>query len=243
MIVRICNTKAMYIMPNKMTDLTLVYYSGHSLPEPCEINVRNELIKIVSDKYPIISVTQKPLRLGTNICVGDIGRSHYNCYKQIFIGTKQVKTKYVALVEDDTLYNLEHFAFRPPSDDVFFFNSNMRFLEDKKFWHKGQTGMLACIVNAKLLTKVLAQRFEKFPEEPLPRRSQRHYWQEPGRDERLGFVKQNVAYFSTRVALVTLNYYNALDGKKKSSNHKPVIEKEIEFWGKADALKKRLWGE
>ncbi len=226
-----------------MTDLTLLYYSAHSLPEYCEDNIRQELIKTVAGKYPIISVTQKPIRLGTNICVGDIGKSHYNCYKQIFTGTKYIKTKYVALVEDDTLYNLEHFSFRPTSDDIFFFNSNMMFLEDKKFWHKGQTGMFACIVNTQLLRKVLSERFEKFPTEPLPRRSQRHYWQEPGRDDRLGFVKQNVQYFSTRVALVTLNYYNALDGKKKSSTHQPMVETEVEFWGKADVLKKKLWGE
>ena len=225
-----------------MTDITLLYYSAHTLPEYCEINVRNELLKIVSGKYPIISVTQKPVNLGTNICVGNIGRSHYNCYKQIFTGTRHIKTKYTAMIEDDTLYNTEHFSFRPTADHVFFFNSNMRFLEDKKFWHKGQTGMFACIVNTELLRKVLAERFEKYLTEPLPRRSQRHYWQEPGRDDRLGLKKQNVQYFSTRIPLVTLNYYNALDGKKKSSTHEPAVETEIEFWGKADALKKGLWG-
>lgn len=226
-----------------MANLTLLYYSAHSLPQYCETNVRNELLKIVSDQYPIISVTQKPIALGTNICVGDIGKSHYNCYKQIYIGVKEVKTKYVALIEDNTLYNPEHFSFRPISDNIFFFNNNMRFLEDAKFWHKGQTGMFSCIVNTKLLRKVLSERFEKYPIEPQPRRSQRHYWQEPGRDDRLGFAKQNVQYFSTRIPLLTLNYYNALDGKKKSSTHEPAVETEIEFWGKAEVLKKRLWGE
>ena len=110
-------------------DLTLLYYSAHTLPDKLEDSFRSELRSVVKRKYPIISVTQKPVRLGKNICVGDIGRSHYNCYKQIYIGVQNVKTKYVAMVEDDTLYSLEHFSHRPTSDNVFSFNHNMWFLE------------------------------------------------------------------------------------------------------------------
>ena len=97
-------------------EITLLYYSAHSLPEKVEANFRNELTG-----YPIISVTQKPINLGQNICVGEIGKSHYNCYKQILIGLREVKTEWVACVEDDTLYNLEHFSHRP---DKISYNKN-----------------------------------------------------------------------------------------------------------------------
>lgn len=226
-----------------MNDLTLLYYSAHTLPELCEINIRNELLKIVKNNFPIISVTQKPIDFGENICVGNIGVSHYNCYKQIYIGAQQVKTKYVAMIEDDTLYNLEHFSHRPTSNDVFSYNKSMWFLEDKKFWHKYQTGMFACITTTDLLCLTLKERFEKFPIEPKPVRSQRHYWQEPGRDGRLGFKDRKVEYFFTKIPLITLNYYDGLDGKKKSNCNPPVVVETIDFWGSALKLKKKLWQE
>ena len=225
-----------------MNDLTLLYYSAHALPPEVEENVRQALVTTVKNKYPIVSVTQKPISFGTNICVGDIGRSHYNCYKQILIGAKEIKTKYVAMIEDDTLYNLEHFAFRPKKGETFYFNKNMRFLEDDRFWHKGLTGMFACICETDLLIKTLAPRFEKYKEEPMPRKTQRHFWQEPGRDDKLGFPNQKVAYFETKIPLVVLNYFNGMDGKQKSSTNEPFVETENEFWGKARDLKIKIWG-
>ena len=35
---------------------------------------------------PIISVSQKPMDLGNNICVGDVERSSQNGYMQLLIG-------------------------------------------------------------------------------------------------------------------------------------------------------------
>ena len=224
-----------------INDLTLLYYSAHTLPEDCERALRGELLETVKDLYPIISVTQKPINFGQNICVGEIGQSHYNCYKQIYTGVQQVKTKYVAMIEDDTLYNPEHFSYRPTEDDVFSFNTSMWFLEDHIFWHKYQTGMFACISTAEILRSTMEERFLKYPVEPLPVRSQRHSWQEPGRDERLGFQNRKAEYFSTDIPLITLNYYNGLDGKKKSQSNPPVVADKLDYWGTPDSLRKKIW--
>lgn len=97
-----------------MNDLTLIYYTSNTNPEYFAGNVRNHLLQVTEGKIPIISVSQKPIDLGKNICAGEIGRSLYNLYRQVYTGALEAKTKYVALCEDDTLYNMEHFRHRPP---------------------------------------------------------------------------------------------------------------------------------
>lgn len=233
---------------DKMTDLSLLYYSCHSLPEQRERYFRDELAKLAGNTYPIISVTQKPIEFGENICIGEIGQSHYNYFKQILTGAKAVKTKYIACCEDDTLYSLEHFSHRPSSDKIFAYNESAWFLEGSGssgafFWHKYQRGEgYALIAPTALLIAVISERFEKYPTEP-PRHSQKHYWQEPGRDDRLGLKKQPVEYFKTEIPLITLNYFAGLNGKKKSTSNPPVVKTELEHWGKAEDLFQKMSGE
>jgi len=226
-----------------MNDLTLLYYTAHKLPDDCAERVRAHLLESGAG-LPIISVSQKPLNFGENICVGEIGQSFYNCYKQIYVGVQKVKTPFVACCEDDTLYNPEHFAFRP-AEDAFYYNKSMWYLEGVRkgvrrggiFWHKWQTGMFGCITRADLLLKVLKKRFDFTPEEPMPRR---HYatagWQEPGR-----FDGERTEFFKTKIPLITFNYFNALGGKARSVVHKPAEETYLDYWGDATKLKDNFW--
>jgi len=111
-----------------MVDTTIVYYTDNFIDEKlfrfCQKNILE-----AADGKPIISVSQKPIDFGENICVGDIGRSHLSLYKQILAGVEKVKTKYVALAEHDCLYTKEHFNWLPPldykvRDERFFYNVN-----------------------------------------------------------------------------------------------------------------------
>lgn len=221
-----------------MNNLTLLYYSAHTQNPKIEASIRAEL----PTTYPIVSVTQKPTDLGMNICVGEIGQSHYNAYKQMHIGAHAVKTKYVAMVEDDTLYNQEHFSFRPPTNH-FYYNKSMWFLENSKrrkphsfYWHKWQTGMFACIAPTRLMLEMLTGRFEKYPQETHRRGWQKHYWHEPYKNDRLGLPNYEAKYFETDIPLVTMSYYEGLDGKKKSSAHPPAEADTIPYWGSAEKL-------
>src|SRR3990167_3601524 len=92
-------------------DLTVVYYTSNRIREPFGQRVRDQLLLAVSGA-PIVSVSQKPLDFGDNICVGDIGHTYFNIYRQMLTGAKAARTKYVALAEDDTLYSPEHFRDR-----------------------------------------------------------------------------------------------------------------------------------
>ena len=111
-----------------MNDITLIYYTDHTLESEFEKRCQEELIKAAQGKR-IISISQKPMTFGDNICLGEIGRSHLSLFKQALAGVKEAKTKYVAMVEHDCMYTPEHFEWIPPDDKVFWYNINHWFVQ------------------------------------------------------------------------------------------------------------------
>ena len=150
-------------------DLTLLYTSSSVMDENVSKKIREELTKF---GYPIVSVTQKPIDFGKNICVGDIGVNKYSEYKQILTGLKEIKTKYVACVDDDTLYSPEHFLNRP-EDNTFIYEMNYWFAQEELdyFWRVPQIekrgGMWGCIANTQTILNNLSKRFELYPVNPF----------------------------------------------------------------------------
>src|SRR3972149_7707670 len=152
-----------------MKDLTVVYYTSNWLdthnPYFLE-NTKKQLLKAIGD-LPLISVSQKPIAFGTNICVGEIGRSHLNLYRQILIGTKAAKTKYVAMAEDDILYSHEHFHYHVPEKDVFAYNmakwSLFTWTRPPFFSFRTKRKVVnSLIAKRDMLVEALEERFNKF---------------------------------------------------------------------------------
>lgn len=229
-----------------MNDLTLLYYTDNLIADACARNVRKHLLQVSGGKIPIISVSQKPIEFGTNICVGEIGKSHYNCYKQILTGAMEAKTKYVACCEDDTLYNAEYFSHRPSGDDVFTYNLNWWYAQELCFWHKMKemkdTGMCQCICPTAELIKILQPRFAMHPD-PIPptdRHAQKR-WQEPGRcDLFFGIPNAKVEYFSSEKPTVVFNYRGSLGGKRRSWRPTTSVD-SLPDWGSAKDLWQKTW--
>ena len=107
-----------------MTDTTIVYYTDNQLDEFLFRKCQEFLIEAADGKR-IISVSQKPIDFGDNICLGDIGRSHISLFSQMLAGAEAADTEYVALAEHDCIYSKEHFNWIPPSDDIFYYNVNL----------------------------------------------------------------------------------------------------------------------
>lgn len=99
-----------------------------------------DYLKWSADGLPIISISQKPVDLGTNICVGDIGRSVENFWMQILIGAEAATTEYVAIVEQDNFYPKGYFDFMPSRRDTFYYNFNYVILHYSGELH-GQFGV------------------------------------------------------------------------------------------------------
>lgn len=94
--------------------VTIIYYTSNRLDEvkPNFLNsTKKYLLEAIGD-LPMVIVSQKPTLFGNNsvnVCIGDIGRSHLNIYRQMLIGAKEAKTEYIAMAEDDIYYSYEHF--------------------------------------------------------------------------------------------------------------------------------------
>jgi len=217
-------------------DAVILYYTSNKIPDFFATNVRLELLKVTD--LPIISISQKPMGFGyENICVGEIGASTYNVYKQILAGAYKVGAKYVFCCEDDTLYTPEHFTITPP-DDTFYYNRNRWIMEGwGAFRYRNRTTMCGCIAATELMIKTLEARFKKYPEDPkngIP-------WGEPGRVEHhYGLPKPPLFYFKTKIPIVTFNHNYGLCRRRRSPED--IIQSDLEPWGNAVELWRRIHG-
>lgn len=106
-----------------MAEKTIIYLTDNSLDEALAAKVREILVREARG-IPIVSVSQKPVDLGLNVCVGEIGRNWVSLYSQLIAGIDACDTPYVGVAEHDCLYSHEHLAWIPPRGDVFYYNSN-----------------------------------------------------------------------------------------------------------------------
>ncbi len=100
-----------------LLDRTIIYYTANTEDPVFEARIIEDLKKKVGD-IPIVSVSHKPIDLGTNICVGEKPFCYTSEWKQVLIALKAAKTKYCIAAESDCLYPPEYFAFNPPHERV-----------------------------------------------------------------------------------------------------------------------------
>jgi hypothetical protein len=243
-------------------NITIVYYTSNFLETANPYFLRNTSEQLVkaADGLPIIIVSQKPIFFlaqisdikedSTNIVVGEkegiVGRSHLNIYRQILIGAKAAKTKYVALAEDDILYSFEHFHDSVPEDNRFLYDMNKVSLFS---WSKppifsfrhNRKVINQLIAPRELLIEALEERFKRVeellktePEEQIIKR-----WGDLTRyEERLGVtVRKADTFMSTCPSIVfshefAFGYLN--QGQRKALGDLRIVE--LAKWGRADQI-------
>jgi len=148
-----------------MADLTILYYSSNREHPKFEERIKEKLLENCGD-LPIISITHKPIDLGKNICVGDVGVSGFNMFRQVQIGLKEVKTKFVLSAEADCVYPPDYFTFIPPRDDVCYRNTNLYVMGDhRNYWYRKKEGAThSQIVGRDFYLDVLNKLFAGAPE-------------------------------------------------------------------------------
>jgi hypothetical protein len=226
-----------------MNDLTIIYYTANFISDYFFQNTKKQLLKAAGD-LPIISVSHKPIDLGKNICLGDIGRSHLNIYRQILIGAKAAKTKYVAMAEDDILYSYEHFHTYVPTEDKFAYDMNkwqiFTWVAPPQYNFKNRRVVNSLIAKRDMLVAAMEERFNKFkdmPEEQIPL----NHWGDPGRYEsKLGVTVRETEEFSSLVPNIVFDHPEAfgflkLGVRKRMDDTRAT---ELPYWGKAsDVIK------
>ena len=105
-------------MRNSKKLITVLYYTANREQSKFEEKIIANLLTQCGD-LPIISVSQKPISVGKNICVGNVGFSGYNEWRQIQIGALLAKTPYILFAESDFLYPSEYFTFVPPKKGLY----------------------------------------------------------------------------------------------------------------------------
>lgn len=102
----------------------LVYYTDNTPEEKIFLACQTQINKCMAvHKFPIISVSQKPISFGQNF-VMDLESSVLSYFKQILKGLQECKTDIIFLIEHDVLYHPSHFDFTPHKKDHFYYNRN-----------------------------------------------------------------------------------------------------------------------
>lgn len=119
---------------------TIIYYTSNKEDPKFEERIKESLLKNCGG-LPIISVSHKPIDLGKNISVGDVGVSGFNMFRQVQIACEEAKTKFVISAEADCVYPPDYFTFMPERDDVCYRNSNLYVMGDHRdYWFRKKEG-------------------------------------------------------------------------------------------------------
>jgi hypothetical protein len=105
-------------------DTTVVFYTANVEDETLEQQIRDTILKN-SGGLPIISVSRKPIDFGENICIGEQPVNYANLNRQLLVGLKAARTRFVLAAEADTLYPPEYFTFTPPAIDQVYHYRNI----------------------------------------------------------------------------------------------------------------------
>jgi len=118
-------------------DTTIIYYSANREHPSFERQIVKNILE-QAQGLPIISVTQKPMDFGKNICVGERFPCYANAFKQLAIGLEMASTAFCLAAEADCLYPPEYFRFEPPEVDRVYRYTNIwiYYQERKKAWRK-----------------------------------------------------------------------------------------------------------
>lgn len=221
-----------------MSDLTVIYYTANHISQLFARTIQHYLLGAIGE-LPLISVSQKPMNFGENICVGEIGRSHLNIYRQALIGAKAAKTKYIVLAEDDILYSPGHFKYRP-SNGVFAYNMSVwsiyTWVRPPIFSYKDRRVLHSMICERDLFIEAMDERFNKYPNESKVNLG---LWAEPGKyEDQLGVTVRQTEKFYTAIVNVAFSHETALAfgnlGTRKKLGNLRVTA--LPYWGSAEQV-------
>jgi hypothetical protein len=211
---------------------TIVYYTSNREELSFEKKIMDNLLKVCGD-IPIISVSQKPMDFGYNICVGDVGIHNANLYRQIQIGCKEADTPFVISAEADCLYPPDYFQYVPPAINECYKCTNNYILNqwgkgEFKGFYKKEVGLFAMITGREHFIREIDHVLKDRPVWSTRRDSKpvelfkRHRWK----------------LFDINNPVVSLKTFNGM--RKHTRIIEPPVE-DIPYWGNCDKLRKEMW--
>lgn len=153
--------------------ITAIYYTSNRENEKFERNIRNRILTQTSFMHsidgklpmPIISVSQKPIDFGKNICVGKKYPCDINIWRQKLIACKAATTPFVITTEADCLYPPEYFQYIPRGVNQHHRYLNVWILEkNKDMFYRKESTEGAEIVGRELYIKQIEKALKGKPE-------------------------------------------------------------------------------
>lgn len=219
-----------------MKDLTVIYYTCNQERPKFEARIQRTLRHTTSKlRIPIISVSQKPIDFGYNICVGDVGISGHNTWRQFQLGVMEAKTRYVCPAEADYLHPIEYFTFRPPSDDSFYIAQPLYVLFVQKgksqvFAPKPEGSEAAMVVSRDFILAMLSKMFDKRTH------NKEDFWAAKDIRHNLPYLfrQGKCEYFNMSAPLITFKTDENMHRKTRTIYSKRITE--LPYWGSAHRL-------
>ncbi len=216
--------------------LTVIYYTSNREDEEFEEKIRAKLLKTIGD-IPLVSVSQKPIDFGKNICVGNVGVSNQNVFRQFQIGCMNATTPFVVAAESDCLYPKDYFEFIPENlnmccryDNVWLLYKN----SDAGFVRK-ESSECAAVWGREIAIRHIEKRLKG-----------RGMWQktlEHDSSVPTLFRHQSWAFFHGEIPVINIKTEKGMHLThvvNKNQDSRGV--KKLPFWGTAKKLRKEVWG-
>jgi hypothetical protein len=208
-------------------DTTVIYYTSNREDEAFERKIREKLLEVIGD-LPLISVSQKPIDFGTNICIGEVGVSNQNAHRQLQIGAEAATTPFIHAAEADCLYPKEYFEYRPPVDNRAYRTPiHVHYLGGERFYHKPASECATVVGREYLIEKI------KYSLRGRPQ------WQpelEHGKYVPNAFRRKNWEMFELPVSVISLKTGNGMHHKHGYTGS----TKYLPGWGDAGDIAKLL---
>jgi hypothetical protein len=208
------------------SDLTLIFIHAGKLSDNWVAFHKEQLDKL---PYPLIDLYDEEKKGEEMI------------YKRLLEGCKKATTKYIAVIEDDTLYPPEHFNKFRPKDDEFAYNQHRWALfawEGKTYNWRNRVSNCALIAPRELAIEALEERFAKWPD-GLPYPGELGRWRI---DAKLQVTPRKLVEWHSTVAIIQINHDNASEERQRAhwKDLGPMRAYSIPIWGEASELIKKF---
>ncbi len=217
-----------------MKNLTacILYYSSNEEKPEFEAKIVENLLKNCGD-LPIVSITHKPMKLGRNVCVGDVGVSGFNMFRQVLIGCEVANTDFVISAESDCLYPPDYFTFRPEREDVCYRNTNLYVMPQHRafFWLKKEGATHAQIVGRGYYLQRLRELFIGAPVWSV---KERNFPKERHKKED---IFDQVEYYHTENPIIQIKTGR---GMRHYTHSERNDIHELPYWGKGKDIYKQF---
>jgi len=217
---------------DEKSTVAVIYYTSCREDTEFEWRVRRNILSVTD--LPIISVSQKPINFGKNICVGDVGVSGFNCFRQIQIALQNTDADFVISAEADCLYPPDYFEFRPENEQCWR-NNNLYVMGDRRsyFWQKLEGATHAQMVGREYYLNTLNELFESAPEWSVEE------FNFPKERHKKADIFDKVNFWTSENPVVQIKTHK---GMRYHTHSERVNIYDIPYWGNGKELKKSVCG-